>query len=389
MASPFESELVAARAGVGVWSGIKSGLFAEAPLAVAAQVVPLDRPGVFRVPVEDKLAALPPDGNTGAVTSKGLVDWLACTFHERSLEHVKLLFGAGQDWQAADRGGLGYVSCLFRGDVRVYYAGSVGMGVHVEVTGKGCRQLEAEQVIDAGSLAMGLPGGWTAFLGELSEHGARFTRVDLAVDDREGLLSLEVIEQSIAAGDIVSRFREGRVINDYDFRTGRQSGKTAYLGSPKSLMFVRIYDKAAQTGENFHWVRVELQARKERACQLVEQVIKHGLAAALSVLRNYVDFKVPGTTETLAKNNGRRPSAAWWLAFLDAAERLRLSTAPAVRTLQQIAETVLRQWGPGLAALMVSPAYGTRWLRGVVEAGGCRWRSKHYDMLAREGVFST
>ena len=85
--------------------------------------------------------AAPPTGNTGAQNTQLLPDWIGVTFKERPLSRVLELFGRDQGWQETN-GARGYRSGLVRGDVKVWHDGAPGMGVHVEVSGRGCRQLE-------------------------------------------------------------------------------------------------------------------------------------------------------------------------------------------------------------------------------------------------------
>lgn len=327
----------------------------------------------------------PPVCNTGAEITRCLVDWLGATFHDVEREQVQNLFGAGLDWQESERGGLGYLAAVFRGNVKIYYNGQVGMGVHVEVTGQGCRQLEAEGMIDNPAPEYAMVGGWQTFLANIIDLGGKTTRLDVAIDDRDGLVPMGFVQAAIEEGRVSSRFRQGRVYVDYDLSTGAGGGTTAYFGSAQSQMFVRIYNKAAEQSlaADVHWTRVELQARKERAAQLAEQIVKHGMGCVVAVLSNYLDFKEPGQGDT---NRTRQVSASWWSEFLATAEKLRLSVAPARKTLGEIAEHVKKQFGPTLAMLWSTPSFGIRWLREIVEDGASRWRPHHWDTMAAVGA---
>lgn len=337
-------------------------------------------PSSFSVPVNDLLAQLavqPPPTNRGAERTRALVDWLGFTMHGRTMDEVLLLLGPG-DWQDAERGGMGYVECRFRGDARVYSGGAVGMGIHVEVSGQGCRQLEEAGVLDVPCPELGVMGGWRGYLSDLIEAGAKLTRLDVAIDDREGLLSLNVIEQAIKEGCVVSRFRQGRLYVDYDFSEGRSCGTTAYFGSPQSQMFVRMYNKAEQLMLDAHWVRVEIQARASRAAQLAEAIIAHGMGCVASVLRNYIDIKEASATDS---NRRRWSTVGWWDAFLDAADKLALTVAPAAKSLGEVADRFKRQYGATLAMLATVQSFGKRFLDECILDGASRWRAKHVDMM--------
>ena len=74
----------------------------------------------------------------------------------------------------------------------------------------------------------------------------------------------------------------------------RSSGGTScQIGSPKSKVLVRIYDKAAERGlaDGRHWVRVELQLRDKRAEEFLKIPMCIGKAFA-GVLLNYLLFQM-------------------------------------------------------------------------------------------------
>jgi phage replication initiation protein len=273
---------------------------------------------------------------------------------------------------------MGYRSCLFRGDVRVYHQGMIGMGVHVVISGQGCRQLEEEGVID---FEPGALFGWRGMLESLLGLGANVARLDVAMDDREGLLRLDVIRQSVRAGACVSRFKAGTMYEKCSLVDGCGQGETAYFGSKKSNMFIRIYDKAKEQllPAGVHWVRVEAQARNENAQQLAQLIVDKGLGVLAPVLNGYVRFVEPSETDS---TRSRWAVCDWWSAFLGVVERMPLGVAPVCRTLGEVADNLRRQYAPAIAMVMNSPIMGTRWLRETVSDGMARWRPKHFDMMA-------
>ncbi|EMO87266.1 replication initiation factor [Leptospira noguchii str. 2001034031] len=118
-------------------------------------------------------------------------------------------------------------------------------------------------------------------------HGAiqrkgKFTRIDLAQDDYEGLLDLPLIYEKLKRKEISTRFRgytkfespvtlmeSGSLFKDP--KIGNH-GYTIYIGAFRgSNCFVRIYDKKLQMGEEKCdwpvWNRVEFQLSQEAADQ--------------------------------------------------------------------------------------------------------------------------
>ncbi len=374
-------------------SAVDCGLFAD---RATVQALPADRPmaaqvaGVYRRGEADRAniegLAGAPDSNTGAQNAKALIDTLSLLFKDTPLHVIETLFGAGEEWVELDNGLNGFPLSRKRGGVRISYhpCALTDPDVHVYVTGQGCRQLEAERLIEDA----GVPG-WVPFLAALLEAGGKFTRLDVALDEKAGILKLDTILGAIQEGGCVTRFKKGHVIEGHDFGTGGSLGKTAYFGSANSLLWVRMYDKAKEQllDSDVEWVRCEIQARKKRAQQLAEMIVNQGLPAVVGVLRNYIDFRVPQENDAGEKH--RWPVAAWWGQFLDGAERLRLAESPVVRTVHEVAEWFERQVSPSLAVIANAPGYGVAWIKQAISAGETRLRANHIDMLVRAERFAT
>lgn len=110
----------------------------------------------------------PPSGNTGARNTgeggrRALIDWLSgslvtCT----NVDEVLGMFGfASDDWVAFDTGKYGWSHSFRIGHIAVYYGGRQA-GVHIEISGQGCREFEA------------LGGDWIGFLREWRGRGGGF-----------------------------------------------------------------------------------------------------------------------------------------------------------------------------------------------------------------------
>jgi phage replication initiation protein len=299
-----------------------------------------------------------------------------------ALEKAKIMFGPGLEWVEVEKGRWFYARSLRRGHVSIFYDGNAG-AVTVEVTGQGCRQLEAERVLDVPCEENGFRGGWRGFLSDLRDLGCTFPRVDWALDDTEGRLNLETIEATWKAGNCASRFQNMEPRTKYN-REGDLVGHTLNFGSRKSQMFVRIYNKHLERlakGEEVphaHWTRTEIEAHDRGADALVKKFVEEGPGVVASVLRHYLDFK----QETGDSNLSRRPSCSWWLAFLDWAEKVPVGIGAAARSLEGMAKALWQQWSGGIALLLAAPSHGPQWFAELFKHGETRWKSKHITMLA-------
>jgi phage replication initiation protein len=315
--------------------------------------------------------AAPPLSNTGALSTSCLIDWVAVTFSELRLtvEEVCDLFGGRQGWVTLPHGFKGYRCALQRPGVTVLSEGRPGMGVHVQLTGDGCRQLEAEGFVE----------DWVLWLHTVVACGGQFARLDVAIDDRSGLLDLE----EVAKAPWVGRTDKRRVVRGTD-QNGDVAEHTITFGSRVSETYLRIYDKALEQGQEGHWVRCELELKRERAQALAEEIAAGGMEGVVAgVLRAHISFVTPSATDT---NRSRWAVCQWWLDFLAHAEKLHLSTGKPTRTVTEAFEWVRRQVGPMLGALWVHQGCDWEWLHQVVQNGVERLRP-HHKVLALSPYF--
>jgi len=220
----------------------------------------------------------------------------------------------GIAWEQV-KGAHGYRDRLYWEKISIHYNGREDMGVWLEMSGQGCRAFESFGSGDYEALFQ------EAFSNPGDMH---ITRLDVAFDDLEGLLDMKQICDDANHDEYVSRFQGG------DVRYGlgiRKKCDSVTLGSKYSEALVRIYDKAAERGfkDGRHWVRVELQLRRERAAAFLQRTEPIGERFA-GVLANYLRFiDEPGGFDT---NRWRWPMKPYWSKLLDGASRIRLYEKP-------------------------------------------------------------
>ena len=211
---------------------------------------------------------------------------------------------------------------------------SEGMA-RVEVSGNGCRELEA-----AGAVTR-----WPPFLRSLLNDGARFTRFDFAIDDQTSLLSLDQIITGCEEGRVVSAYKSVDFRPKLDGITGQIIGRGVTFGTRGSESYIRIYDKALEQNLAGHWIRVELETRKERAQALAKAIAKQGTQVVPPILLGYLDFKVRGTAERRC----RWKTEGWWTTFLGTARRCRLEVAPRNVSMENTYRWLIRSVAPAFA----------------------------------------
>lgn len=248
-----------------------------------------------------------------------LWDWLTISCKDEDPEvWMQLLGMESAPWELLDHGANGYRQAYFFGSISIWFDGQPGMGCCVNMSGQGCRSFE-----QYGS------GDYNSLFGIVLGDPARFniTRIDIAFDDHIGILDIDQIADDTVDREFVSRFRTERI--EKEFKDGRP-GLTVYHGSKKSDVMIRIYDKAAERGLpcSQHWIRVEMQLRKDRAEEFARQSLDMDIGVLFrGVLLNYVRYTDdPGNDS----NPSRWPLKKYWEQLVDAVERIRLFVKPGI-----------------------------------------------------------
>ena len=114
--------------------------------------------------------------------------------------------------------------------ISIHYNGRPDMPVWLEMSGQGCRVYETYGNNDWFGLCYFV----------LTNENAKMTRIDIAYDDFNGLLDLDLIEKDVSTGSWVARCKKISVLND--FTRNCIVGKTITAGQrgsniPKSFTF--------------------------------------------------------------------------------------------------------------------------------------------------------
>jgi DNA relaxase NicK len=220
---------------------------------------------------------------------------------------------------------------------------------------------------NAGTASLQLSGGalkhfekkgldvWGALV-YFDDLGATATRLDWAFDDYTGTLDFEVLAQGIRDGgqsELVTVYRSKPQLQGT--KTFGGDDWTIYFGSKNSSTRVRIYNKKAEQeakGEIVtrpHWIRTELQLRKEQAEKAFRSWVNLGFVPkyALGILRGRIDFRIPSEDE----NKSRWEVVGWWLSFVGAAEELKVTLEAKHRDFEAMKRWLENQVAKSLALL--------------------------------------
>lgn len=236
------------------------------------------------------------------------IDYVTFVWDTKTVSEAIHALGLSASTWTTKAGHYPYAHIQRAGNISIAYDNYDERGVFVTLTSQGCREFENNSSI-----------GWTDLFGIIRGGEGHMTRLDIAFDDRTGLLDMQQMKHDRDAANY-------RSLLSYtaEHRSHKENimGMSLYFGAKGSNTNIRIYDKdAEQGGLGTYWIRVELQLRDAYA----DTVVKSGLSIPCifsSVLKKYLVFLQPNPTDS---NKCRWPVAPYWNTLLEGAQTLTLS----------------------------------------------------------------
>lgn len=329
----------------------------------------------------------------GALTAS--IDWLEFTVLDMTLDAtiLNIMELTPEDFTPLNKGRFGYKNQMKWSEGNVFLMFNAKeqeaaeelqsvdrMGIHVMITGSGCRQYEAHHQLKRLLL----------YLTALDEK-VNFTRIDLAIDDfAEKIINFSRIHQAALDRLFTSRWNKWDELNSRKSSDGEFIGRTMYFGSQASDIFCRIYDKALERKANGdkdvkypdRWTRLEIIYRKERARQLIYHLVDNRMAVGNAIrgtLNQYIRFLVP----VHDSNKARWPTAEWWQLLLAGVGKLTLTVQKEEKTIDDMTEWVDRQIAPTIAAILTAKEGDMEWLHEIIVKGAQRLSQRHRDAIAQ------
>ena len=262
-----------------------------------------------------------------------LVDWFSFSSKIDSISSIIELLHLEDVIFEEVNGFYGYHDSLKYDDMRIHYnPRSDDMGILVEFSGTGCRAFETYSTTSFDELFI--------YVNKYNED-YNITRLDVAFDDKEGIIPINRLADDTVNQNYVSKFRE------WDVHTSSK-GITVYLGSSSSDTYLRIYDKAKECGVDGHWIRVELQLRRNHSAEFIRQyLISNDLGMMFTgVLSNYIRFVKPSKTDI---NKQRWSMRKYWGKLLNNAIKIKLFAPCDIEyNMQNLHNYVIKQAGGAL-----------------------------------------
>jgi len=294
------------------------------------------------------------------------VDWVQCTLSDPSGAVKEWIQSCLRGpWIGIDHAPYQYTHTLKCGGVSILTDKPGSDNIRLVISGGGCRELEGAGAVSS----------WPAFLARLLSVNAKFSRLDAAIDDHDGVLSMDTILLCCKEGRVVSRYNKIMPLEEMCSTTGLVKGREVQFGERSSKTLIRIYDKALKEQVAGHWIRVELETHDEKAqalAQALTQTVAEGKEDVVpATLLGCVDFKVRGSAE----RRERWTTEAWWTRFLGTTERFHLETAPRNESLEKSYYWLLRIVSRVFAMVYYSGSYPAL-IEDMLEQGRQKWDAK-------------
>jgi len=287
---------------------------------------------------------------------EAVIDWVQVTFKEiNHFEIMEYILQFDRELMTHEnRGRFRYAGKWCFGGIELFTPPEdyPEMGYHLYMTGSACRSFEI--YLNAQKR------DWYDFFADCLEYGGKFTRLDIAIDDRKTYLDIRQLNEKIKGGECVSKFRN-RVLLDSGTTAGKDTGCTINLGSGESLCCMVFYEKnheqSKKTGlpvETYGaWNRYEVRVKQEMATNCVMELVrrKNVCFIGLEIINYYVRILVRNSKD---ENRSRWEMWEPWKQFVEGMDKLKLTMRPALRTLEQKKQWIADYVAPTLKMIQTA-----------------------------------
>lgn len=318
-----------------------------------------------------------------------IVDWLSFTILDTSKYTIDniitdILQLDKKTFIKLDKGQHGYLSQIAYDNIRIFSDGLEGMGIHVQMSGSGCRVYEHET-----------KGNWMQLFKYIKNFNV--TRLDLAIDDKQEYLNMDILIQKTENREIVTQFRKynihksGRFEDTFD-------GKTLYIGSSTSDIRIRIYDKTyeqciklLQNAKNDieksiiknqlltqHWIRCELQFRDELAKSMLNLLCEKTQEEYFEYIAGVLKDKIRYVDPSNDSNRRRWKESDFWIAFLEGIKKIKIGLCKKIKTFIDTLNHFEKQYAPTLATIFTFFEGDLEKIIEIIQRGKARMKKRHF-----------
>lgn len=249
-----------------------------------------------------------------------------------------------------DYGFYSYTDHYVLGDIFVLTSPEEDKGVLLELKGRGCRQFEHYLLAQQRT--------WYEFFMDCLVKKAVMKRLDLAINDKVGLLNIPMLTEKCRTDECISVFRSFKSYRSGELKKRHEKegmGNTLYIGSLRSDIYFCLYEKDKEEQmkkgipleESTVKNRFELRLKNERALYALQDLMRyeHPEQTIFKIINRYIRF---------VDKEEEKPRSEWplnqeWAWFIgENRDSIRLTTQPEPysfdRTLRWLAHQVAPTW---------------------------------------------
>lgn len=252
-----------------------------------------------------------------------------------------------------DYGFYSYSEHYHFGDVFILTSNDIQKGTLLELKGRGCRQFEC--------FLLAQHRTWYDFFIDCLIEKCIFKRLDLAINDKSGILSIPKLAKKCQDEECISVFRSFK-----NYQSGElikrdekcDMGNTLYIGSLKSEVYFCIYEKDyEQYVKNQIPIeeaevknRFEIRLKNERANQAIMDLITHQDAekTAFSIINRYLKFV---DSDRSKRRSDWKVNAQWNMFIGENRDVLKLTTQPQPYSIDRTLGWLHKQVAPTLKTI--------------------------------------
>lgn len=283
-----------------------------------------------------------------------LFDYVRIRYPTKDFRHViHDILKLNIDYMAhEDYGMFRYEERYFIGDVLILISDDIEKGTLLELRGKGCRQFENYMTAQNRT--------WYDFFLLSMEEGAVIKRLDLAINDRTGILDIPMLIEKCKNDECVGIFRgfssysSGDMVKHHeDYK--KEMGNTLYIGSVKSDVYFCVYEKDYEQlkkegipiEESDVKNRFEIRLKNERAYYAIRDLLTYNNLGQTSfaIIKRYIRFV---DREEGVKRSEWKININWKEFIFQAEYALKLTTKPMPYTVVKTLRWLKKQVFPSL-----------------------------------------
>lgn len=274
-----------------------------------------------------------------------LIDWIQCTimnYTDTVFSLFRYLFNIAPQLIIKEPCHLfGYDTSYSFKNIKILIAeyrereGMNSMGIHLYVTGTGCRDIEDLNI------------SYFDLFDKLRKLGASFTRLDVSIDSYDDrFYTMNRIQTCIKNGEVRTRFKNSIEFVKTKLDNGENNGLTIWFGSRASNVQIVFYDKLKERqSQNYiisndidYWTRLECRFRNEHATEVIQNFLKQSnFNDYLKGIITYnLDFVIFNPSD---KNKSRWQQYSWWSDFIGSINRIKFQTVNVEKSI-----TKSRRW---------------------------------------------